>query len=315
MAVRSWGKSPIAGKLNSQQPPLVSIRRRAFVLGAASLLLPAGRLGAAEPPQRIAAIDWAMLETSVALGVMPVAGTELIQFREDAVEPVLPDDMIDLGLRGSVNFELLHLVKPDLILISPFYTRHEAALSEIAPTMSLPFYIKGEPPFEKAVAAVQTLGGRLGKTEQSARVTADIFQTLDTMRQSLSRFADRPTYLVNVGDSRHVRIFGTDSMFGDVLSRLGLRNAWNDRSRFTFAAPVPIEQLAAEKDARIVVISEIPVQSRRDLRNSMIWNSLEPVRQGRVLQLGNIAPYGGVTAGMRFARLFAEALLRQEAGK
>ncbi|MGI2033522.1 ABC transporter substrate-binding protein [Rhizobium panacihumi] len=271
--------------------------------------LPAGRLNAAEPSPRVAAIDWAMLETAIALGVMPVAATELIQFRSDAVEPAIPDSVIDLGLRGSVNLELLHLVRPDLILISPFYTRHEAALSAIAPTMSLPFYIKGEPPFDKAMAAVSALGERLGRAEQAARVTADVFRTLDTMRQSLARFADRPTYLVNIGDARHVRIFGTDSMFGDVLSRLGLRNAWNDRSRFTFAAPVPIEQLAAEKDARIVIVSEIPVQSRRDLRESMIWNALEPVREGRVLQLGNIAPYGGVTAGMRFARLFSEALL------
>ncbi len=294
-----------------------TIRRRDVLLGVAASLL-AGHAGAAKAaalPQRIAAIDWAMLETSVALGVMPVAATELIQFRDDAVEPAIPSDIIDLGLRGSVNLELLHLVKPDLILISPFYTRHEAALSAIAPTMSLPFYVKGEPPFDKALAAVQALGERLGRTEQAASVTADILGTLDTMRRSLSRFADRPTYLVNVGDSRHVRIFGTDSMFGDVLSRLGLRNAWNDRSRFTFAAPVPIEQLAAQKDARIVIVSEIPVQSRRDLRSSMIWNSLEPVREGRVLQLGNIAPYGGVTAGMRFARLFAEALQTEGAGR
>lgn len=289
----------------------ISIQRRDVLLGFAASLLAgqATSTRAAGQPMRIAAIDWAMLETSVALGAMPVAATELIQFRSDAVEPAIPDDVIDLGLRGSVNLELLHLVKPDLILLSPFYTRHEATLSAIAPTLSLPFYIKGEPPFDKALAAVGALGERLGKADIATRVTGDILATLETMRQSLSRFADRPTYLVNIGDARHVRIFGTDSMFGDVLLRLGLRNAWNDRSRFTFAAPVPIEQLAAEKDARIVIVSEIPVQSRRDLRSSMIWNSLEPVRQGRVLQLGNIAPYGGVTAGMRFARLFSEALL------
>lgn len=294
-----------------------SIRRRDVLMGAAASMVvgTAAPSRAAQSPSRIAAIDWAMLETSVALGVMPVAATELIQFREDAVEPAIPDDVIDLGLRGSVNLELLHLVKPDLILISPFYARHEAALAAIAPTMSLPFYIKGEPPFEKALDAVRALGDRLQRPEQASRVTSDVLATLDAMRQSLARFADRPTYLVNMGDARHVRIFGSDSMFGDVLSRLGLRNAWNDRSRFTFAAPVPIEKLADEKDARIVIISEIPVQSRRDLRTSMIWNALEPVRQGRVLQLANIGPYGGVTAGMRFARLLTEALHAPDAGR
>ncbi|MDP9835493.1 iron complex transport system substrate-binding protein [Neorhizobium huautlense] len=292
----------------------MSFSRRGVLLGSAALAL-AGRANAAAPPQRIAAIDWAMLETAVALGVMPVAATELIQFHKDAVEPAIPDNVIDLGLRGSVNLELLHLVKPDLILISPFYTRHEATLSAIAPTLSLPFYVKGEPPFEKALGAVRALGERLGRSQEAAHVETDIRAALETMRQSLARFTDRPTYLVNIGDSRHVRIFGSDSMFGDILVRLGFRNAWPDRSRFTFAAPVPIENLAVERDARIVIVSDIPVEARSRLRSSMIWNALEPVSQGRVLQLPNIAPYGGVTAGMRFARLFAEALQSEGAGR
>lgn len=258
---------------------------------------------------RIAAIDWAMLETVIALGIMPLAATELIQFRKDAIEPPIPDDVVDLGLRGTPNFELLHLLAPELILISPFYTRHQAALERIAPIISLPFYIRGEPPFAKSLAAVTALGERLGRQQQAVTVLVNIAARLESQKQALARFTDRPTYLVNVGDARHVRVFGADSMFGDVLARLGLENAWSDRSRYTFAAPVPIENLSAVKDARIIVISEIPVEARSGLRNSMIWNSLEPVRAGRVLMLDNINPYGGVLAGMRFARLLQEALL------
>jgi iron complex transport system substrate-binding protein len=41
----------------------------------------------------------------------------------------------------------------------------------------------------------------------------------------------------------------------------------------------------------------------------MIWNSLQPVRDGRVVMLDNISPYGGVIAGMRFARLLVKGLL------
>lgn len=87
----------------------------------------------AQTAPRIAAIDWAMLETVVALGVTPVAATELIQFRKDAVEPPVPAEVTDLGLRGAPNFELLHLSRPDLILISPFYTRYTGRLEAIAP--------------------------------------------------------------------------------------------------------------------------------------------------------------------------------------
>jgi iron complex transport system substrate-binding protein len=284
------------------------MRRREFVLGAAASVL-AGGARAQQASVRIAAIDWAMLETLISLGMMPVAATELIQFRKDAVEPAIPGDVVDLGLRGTPNFELLHLLKPNLILISPFYTRHQAALERIAPIVSLPFYSRGEPPFAKALAAVTMLGERLGRQEIAAQALANIAARLETGKLALARFAGRPTYLVNVGDARHVRVFGSDSMFGDVMSRLGLPNAWTEQSRYTFAAPVPIENLSAANDARIVVISEIPVEARSGLRNSMIWNSLEPVRKGRVLMLDNINPYGGVTAGMRFARLLSDALL------
>jgi iron complex transport system substrate-binding protein len=264
------------------------LSRRAAILGAAAAAV--ARPTIADPFPRIAAIDWAMLETVMALGVPPMAASELIRFREDAVEPQLPASVIDLGLRGSPNLELLHLLKPDLILLSPFYVRHEAGLRAIAPTISLPFYVRGEPPFEKALAAVDALGIKLDRKEEAARVRAATTSTLGALRQKLTSFAERPTYLINIGDARHARVFGADSMFGDVLGRLGLPNAWTERSRYTFAAPVPLENLSAREDARIVIISDIPVEARAGLRGSMIWNSLGPVRSGRVAALGRSAP-------------------------
>jgi len=289
------------------------LRRRELLLGVAASFLSAD--ANAESNAGIAAIDWAMLETVIALGIMPIAASELIQFRKDAVEPAIPKSVVDLGLRGSPNLELLHLIKPEMILISPFYTRHQASLERIAPTISLEFYLRGQPPLEKSLAAVQTLGDRLGRPEIAARVLGEFAHDLAEMKQALARFSVRPFYLVNIGDARHVRIFGSDSMFGDILVRLGLRNAWKDRSRYTFAAPVPIEELAADKEAHLVVISEVPVEARSTLRSSVIWNSLPPVREGRVTMLGNINPYGGVLAGMRFARLLQDALLAADDGR
>lgn len=288
-------------------------RRQALGLLAAGLL-PHGAMASeppgSAPPRRIAAIDWATLETLMALGVTPIAATELVQFRKDAVEPAIPESVSDLGLRGSPNFELLHLLRPDLILISPFYTRHQPMLETISPVTSLPFYVRGEPPYAKALAAVSALAQVIGKEQEAITVLAQQAVFLEQQRARLEAFAARPTYLINIGDARHFRAFGADSMFGDILDRLGLPNAWSDRSRFTFAAPVPIENLAANKDARIVIISDIPVEARSGLRDSMIWHSLEPVKQNRVINIGNINPYGGITAGLRFARLISDALTK-----
>lgn len=284
------------------------ITRRSALLGAAGVFLTSRYVMAQEHTPRIAAVDWAMLETLMALGVTPVAATELLRFRRDAVEPAIPASVVDLGLRGSPNFELLHMLEPELILSSPFYTRHQQALENIAPVLSLPFYTRGEPPFEKALSAVGALGERLERRAVADAVLADAAATIGALRQRLARFSARPTYLINVGDARHFRAFGADSMFGDMLSRLGLDNAWTDRSRYSFAAPVPLETLAERGEARIVIVSAIPVEARRGFLDSMIWKRLEPVRAGRVTMLDNINPYGGIVAGMRFARLLAAGL-------
>ncbi|NTF44360.1 iron-siderophore ABC transporter substrate-binding protein [Rhizobium rhizogenes] len=281
-------------------------RRQALALLAAFSFPGVAR---ASTPRRVVAIDWAMLETLVALGVMPIAATELVQFRRDAIEPALDEKVADLGLRGSPNFELLRLLRPELILISPFYARYEAIYRSIAPVLSLPFYVRGEPPYQKALDAVTTLAAELGLGDRGHDVLVKQATLVEETARSLQAFAARPTYLVNVGDSRHVRVFGADSMFGDILVRLGLRNAWKDRSRYTFAAPVPIENLVAEPEARIVVISEIPVEARNSLKDSIIWQSLPPVRAGRVLMLDNINPYGGIVAAARFMRLLKQAML------
>ena len=114
------------------------VDRRAF-LTAASAMLAAGlplRVRAGTAP-RLAAIDWAMLETAIAIGHMPVAACELIRFRADAIQPELPPDVTDLGLRGAPNFELLQLTRPDLILTSPYYTRYQDRLEALAPVLSL----------------------------------------------------------------------------------------------------------------------------------------------------------------------------------
>jgi len=290
--------------------PRILLRRRPLLAMLAGLALPSGARAAAVP-QRIAAIDWAMLETLVALGVEPLAAAELQLFRVDAVEPALPSTVVDLGLRGSPNFELLTLLRPDLILISPYYTRHQAILETIAPTLSLTFYLRGEPPFAKAQAAVTELGRRLDLAPRAAAVLAAADQALARGRDGLSGFAGRPTYVINIGDARHFRAFGRDSMFGDVLERLGLPNAWTRPTRFSFAAPVPIEALAETPEARIVIVSDIPVEARTSLAGSVLWNALPAVRQNRVLRIGNVNPFGGVTAGLRFARLLADGLTAQ----
>ncbi len=282
---------------------------RRAILAAAGTILAAGLpLAAARPAPRLAAIDWAMLETAIAIGHMPIAAAELVRFRADVIEPLVPDVVTDLGLRGAPNFELLQLTRPDLILSSPYYTHYEDRLRQIAPVLSLPFFIPGEPPLPKAMAALTAVADAIADPAAGTRAVARTERELDALALRLEPFRDRPVALVNIGDARHLRAFGFDSLFGSTLDRLGLRNVWTGNTAFSFLAPVPIERLADMPDARLVVVGVLPASAKRALSRSILWRFLPAVAQGRTYLLADTNAFGAVPAALRFAHLLVLAL-------
>lgn len=282
--------------------------RRAFLISVAAFAAAGSSFAGARPGPRLAAIDWAMLETAIALGEMPVAACELIRYRAGSEALPVPAGVTDLGPRGSPNYELLQLVRPDLILSSPFYQQSEARLGRIAPVLSLPFFTPGEPPVAKAMAALTDLARAIDRPEAAAKALAQVEARIAALRTRLAPFADRPVSLVDIGDARHLRAFGFDSLFGDMLARLGLVNAWPERTQFSFRAPLPIERLADAPEARLVIIGEIPVEARQALSRSILWQHLPAVAGKRVYHLPEVDAYGGLPSALRFGELLADAL-------
>ncbi|MFB2595407.1 iron-siderophore ABC transporter substrate-binding protein [Paracoccus sp. p4-l81] len=280
--------------------------RRAVLAGLAALAVhPA--LGATPAP-RLAAIDWAMLETAAAVGHMPVAACELMRFRADAATPTIPAKVVDLGLRGAPNLELLQLLRPGLILSSPFYAAMESRLSQIAPVLSLPFYDPGQPPLPRAFAALTQVAQAVGDPAAGERAAADANARLDRLAQRLRKAAARPFAVVELGDAQHMRVFGDDSLFGSTLARLGLANAFQGATRFSFLAPVPITELAARATARLILIGPPPPEARAALRRSVLWQRLPAVAAGRVHELPVMNGFGAVPAALRFASALADAV-------
>ncbi|SEQ93508.1 iron complex transport system substrate-binding protein [Faunimonas pinastri] len=249
-----------------------------------------------------------MLETLLALGHPPVAAAELELYARIVVEPPIPAGVADLGLRGSLNFEQLLLSRPDLILSSPFAKWARPQLERIAPVLSLPIYVPGEPPYGKAEAATREVAARLGIAGAGERVVADAAAEIDRIRAALAGRERRPVFIVNVGDPRHVRSFGEDSMFGNVLSRLGFDNAWRRPTSYRATAPVGLEALAEVPEARIVVVGPVPPDARRVLPQSALWKALPAVAGGRATFLPPVDAFGALPAALRFARLFAASL-------
>lgn len=282
-----------------------SVSRRDLLAFGAALLLASN---AQATPRRLAVIDWGMLETALAIGEVPAAATELVQFRKTAIEPAVPEAVSDLGLRGTPNYELLRIVAPDVILISGFYEYQRPALELIAPVVSLPVYEAGVKPYPLAESSMLKLGEQLGRRAEAADYVSATAAEIGQIRRTLALKAPRPAFVISLGDSRHFRAFGGDSMFGDVLERLGIENAWTDDTSYSAAAPVGLEALARVPDASIFIIGPLPPEVDRTLARNELWNALPAVREGRVARLDPINHFGGLPSARRFARLLAQAM-------
>ncbi len=275
----------------------MSLTRRSVLAGLAAIAAVPARAAAL----RVATLDWAILETLLALKADVVAATELVLFRQIAVEPPVPDTVADLGLRGSPNFEALRLAAPQLIFNSNFYARSNNRLERIAAVESYPVHVAGERPYALAEAMARGIATRLG---------LDPAPLIDGTRDGLAALrgriaADRAVLPINFGDPRHFRVFGPDSMFGDVLTQLGLANAWTQPTSYSAMAPIGIETLAQFPEARIAVIGPEPPDVVDMLGRNPFWHALPQVKAGRVMMLGPINPFGALPSAARFGRLLA----------
>jgi ABC-type Fe3+-hydroxamate transport system substrate-binding protein len=285
-------------------------RRCALALGAggvAFVLAPRGGRAQSAAPKRVAVFDWGLAETLLGLGVQPVTVAETAGYREWVVEPALPEGVAEAGLRIEPNFELLATLRPDLILITPELGPMRASFARIAPTETLTIYTPDGAPWDKAREALTAMSRLLHREAEGAALLARVDGAMAAARERLGPEARPPVLLVNFMDKRHVRIYGRSSIFGAVLERLGLANAYAGPASFWGFATLGIEHLAASGDAQLLYFEPIPEEVRASTERPL-WKALPFVREGRVASLPPVWSFGGVMSGERLARVLSNRL-------
>jgi ABC-type Fe3+-hydroxamate transport system substrate-binding protein len=285
------------------------VDRRRFLAGLSLVALAPRRVMARTSP-RVAALDWALAETMMALGHPPVGIVAASDWDRFVVEPALPAGVVDLGLYPEINVERLAALRPDLILTSPFVQTLEPVVRTIAPTLRLSIFEPGPVPLAQPRALARILGERLGRVEAAARFLADAEQRLDACRARVAALAPRPMLLVTFVDARHVRVYGGAGLYQNVLDRLGLVNAWTGATSYWGYATVGIERLATDRDVHLIVFEPVPPDARPTLERSPLWSRLPFVRAGHVSVLPSVLMFGAMPAALRFARLLVERLER-----
>jgi iron complex transport system substrate-binding protein len=256
----------------------------------------------------VVVFDWALAETMIVLGTAPLGVVGAGDWARFVVTPPLSAQTADLGLQQDINFELVAGLHPDLILTSPFLEHLEPQLRRIAPVLNLSIYQDNAAPLALRRSVTTALAQRIGKEREAERYLADADTAFDAARSRLAALGPPPLLIVSFIDARHVRIYGGASLFQNVLSRLGLPNAWRrDVGSFGYAT-VGVEDLAQAPDCHVVSFDPLPPDVRPALARSTLWASLPFVRAGRLSFLAPTQPFGGMPAALRFTRLLVAAL-------
>ena len=280
--------------------------QRRQALHASVALLPWPAAAATRP--RVAALDWALAETLLALGHPPVAIVAALDWNRYVVEPRLPEGVADLGLQPDINFERLAALAPDVVLTSPFTQQLEPALARIAPVERFSIFEPGPVPLARPRALLLQMGERLGRAALAQAWLDAADRLLDGWRARLATQPQRPLLLVNFIDARHVRVYGGAGLYQNVLDRLGLVNAWSGPTSYWGYATVGIERLATPHDVQLFMFEPVPPDAQATLRRSPLWTQLPFVQAGRVSVLPSVLMFGAMPSALRFARLITEQL-------
>lgn len=289
-------------------------RRRLLKLAALSPWFTSGFVSASDPIvslERIIALEWRPVELLMALGITPLAVAEKGNYHRWVVEPALSHRVMDVGLRNEPNMELLQRLNPSLFLVSQGFGPDIEPLTRLAPCFASGFRDAQHQPLDAARRDLLLLGQRLNLISRAEQHLLEFDRELDAIAQRLRAYSPRPLLLFSLLDSRRALVMGNNSLFNNVLTRLGLTNAWQEETNFWGSAVVGIERLVRYENVQALFFVQGDTALLDAVSQSALWRMMPFVRDNRWQTLPAVWFYGATFSALRFARLLAQALESQ----
>lgn len=263
-------------------------------------------LANADEPKKLAAFDYAIADTLVALQHSPLALAGLAPYRHISREPLLSDTR-ELGGRFQPNLEYLASLEPDAILISPpAHLNLERTLSRIADVIKIQLFEKEENIWQKLEQLTISMGELNSEQQQAQEFIESVEVRLIEIAAQLKKPAE-PLLLVQILDNRHIQIFGHGSVEDAVITQLGLKNAWQGPTNGWGFITLSIQE-AFQLEGRIVLLHWPFVRdtSYQPPLTSGLWQHW--LDDTSVSINRNYWPWGGFSSALRFAESLVEAL-------
>jgi iron complex transport system substrate-binding protein len=258
---------------------------------------------------RVMSIDWSQTETMIALGVTPVASAQQSDYNDWVRSPKIPDETVDVGLRTQPNLERLSELNLDTIFLSPRFASLETQLSRIAPVKILGLYKVGEVNWEAVTDFTRRMAKEVNADKQAEQLIANSEAELNGLKATLPDNLP-PVLLVQFMDTKHVRVFGENSIYKVALNQLGIQNAWDKATNAWGFALTGVDKLQGI-DAQFVVIEPLPVGVKEHLAQDQYWQYLIEQTGRPVITVKPTWSFGGLPSAMRFANLVTSALAEE----
>ncbi|EJB8471269.1 Fe(3+)-hydroxamate ABC transporter substrate-binding protein FhuD [Citrobacter freundii] len=285
----------------------ITRRRLLTAMALSPLLWQMNSAQAAVDPKRIVALEWLPVELLLALGITPYGVADVPNYRLWVNQPPLPDSVIDVGLRTEPNLELLTEMKPSFMVWSAGYGPAPEKLARIAPGRGFSFS-DGKKPLAVARQSLQEMAQLLNLQKAAERHLAQYDTVIASLKPRFIHRGARPVLLTSLLDSRHMLVFGPNSLFQDVLDEYGIPNAWQGETNFWGSTAVGIDRLAAYKDVDVLCFDHGNDKEMDALMSTPLWQAMPFVRAGRFQRVPAVWFYGATLSAMHFARILDTAL-------
>lgn len=239
-------------------------------------------------------------------GNHPYGVADVPNYRLWVNQPPLPDSVIDVGLRTEPNLELLTEMKPSFMVWSAGYGPAPEKLARIAPGRGFSFS-DGKKPLAVARQSLQEMAQLLNLQLAAERHLAQYDSVIASLKPRFIQRGARPVLLTSLLDSRHMLVFGPNSLFQDVLEEYGILNAGRE-TNFWGSTVVGIDRLAGYKDVDVLCFDHGNNQEMAALMSTPLWQAMPFVRSGRFQRVPAVWFYGATLSAMHFARILDNAL-------
>ena len=253
----------------------------------------AGETCVPDNPQRV--VDLAGLDYALSLGIKPIASDSLYSANLYLQEET--DGIENVGKNDVPNLERIVELKPDLIIGGSYVDVNYQLLSDIAPTVIIPYDYSGQ---WKDV--FMQYAATLGLTEKAEQVMARYYDRTQELRQQMgSRAAEPEVSIVRVYPTQ-INLYLKDSFCGTVIADAGLSRpasqnftASEAKSLFDNQIQYAISQeKIPDLDADAIFlwtfghrddIAQDAQSAKQELKADPLWSMLSAVQEDRVYEV------------------------------